>query len=112
MIFETDFKRLTGLYFVLSVLFPLFLYTGVHFDIFQHSGKIPCSRELFIIQVSGRVMTSTDSLSTLVLMKSTPLDVLDLTFLIALLTWDSVTLENSKLRFLPLSTLDGVLVSL
>ena len=91
----------TLLYFVLSVLLPLFLNIGMHLAIFQHVGKIPLSKELFIIQVSGGVITSMALLIILVLIKSTPLEVFDFTFLIAFLTCSSVTNLNSKFRFLP-----------
>ena len=53
MTFDTALSRLTGLYFVLSVLLPFFLKIGMHFAIFQLEGKIPLSKELFIIQVNG-----------------------------------------------------------
>ena len=75
--FETALRRLTGLYLVLSVLFPLFLNRGMHFDIFQLVGKTPLWNELLMIQVSGVAITSAASLSNLVDIKSTPLEVFD-----------------------------------
>ena len=58
MTFDTALSRLTGLYLVLSVLLPFFLNIGMHFAIFQLEGKIPLSKELFIIQVNGRAINS------------------------------------------------------
>ena len=62
---DTDRRRLTGLYLVLSVLFPLFLNSGMHLEIFQQEGKIPVSKELLMIHVRGVDITFTADLKTL-----------------------------------------------
>ena len=93
---DTDKRRLTGRYLVLSVLFPLFLNSGMHFDIFQQEGKIPDSKELLMIHVRGAEITFTADFRILLEMKSIPELVLDLMLNIAFFTSASETSVNLK----------------